>query len=342
MNHKGLISRVYAFCDKHINKGKKFIVDQFKQENVPKTSIYRYICRWEKGISPNRKSGSGRKAAVMNKANIRRLEQQVNNKSGKSTRMLAKKFKCSQSYIVKTLKNKCQMQYRRKIQVPDRSEKQQQQLRPRCRRLMEKFRGKQFILDDESYFTFKHSNKNANVGFYTTDYSTAPEDVKCKKKSKFERKILVWVAISPAGISQPFFQPSRMAINQEVYLNDCIKKRLIPFIKKYHSDDNYVFWPDLASSHYAKSVVSYLTGENITFVDKQDNPPCAPELRPIEQFWSILKGLVYQNGWEAKNEENLKNRIKYCLTKMDLDLVQRMVDSVPKKLDHVRRTGRIN
>ena len=75
-----------------------------------------------------------------------------------------------------------------------------------------------------------------------------------------------------------------------VYKNDCIIKRLIPFINKHHSDGNYVFWPDLASSHYARSVTNYLDEKNIRYVTKFDNPACVPELRPIEDFWSILKG----------------------------------------------------
>uniref|UniRef100_A0A915ITQ1 SNF2 N-terminal domain-containing protein n=1 Tax=Romanomermis culicivorax TaxID=13658 RepID=A0A915ITQ1_ROMCU len=54
--------------------------------------------------------------------------------------------------------------------------------------------------------------------------------------------------------------------------HDCIIKRLIPFIEKYHSDNNYVFWPDLASSH-AKPAVSHLRENGIIFVDKSDNPP---------------------------------------------------------------------
>ena len=46
-------------------------------------------------------------------------------------------------------------------------------------------------------------------------------------------------------------RPSGMAINQEVYLNECIEKRLVPFVQEHYKNGKYVFWPDLASSHYA-------------------------------------------------------------------------------------------
>ena len=69
-----------------------------------------------------------------------------------------------------------------------------------------------------------------------------------------------------------------------MYLKNCIKKRLIPFINAHHSDGNYVFWPDLASSHYVKSVVIYLNEEKVNFIQKFENPQNIPEARPIEDF----------------------------------------------------------
>ena len=38
----------------------------------------------------------------------------------------------------------------------------------------------------------------------------------------------------------------------------CIKKRLFPFIEEHHSDGQYLFLPDLASSHYSKTVKTTL------------------------------------------------------------------------------------
>jgi len=204
---------------------------------------------------------------------------------------------------------------------------------------LRKFRNHKFIIDDESYFTFSNSDKSSNAGLWTRDMNSAPNEVKIKTKQKFEPKLMVWLAISPRGISQPFIVPSGLAVNQKVYLKECVIKRLIPFIQKYHSDGNYVFWPNLASSHYANTVVTHLKEENVIFVEKFDNPPAVPELRPVKNFWSILKGLVYEKNWEAKTGDDLKNRIKYCLKKIDMNLVHRLVSSVPSKLDHVRRHG---
>ncbi|RNA20036.1 glucosylceramidase 4, partial [Brachionus plicatilis] len=72
-----------------------------------------------------------------------------------------------------------------------------------------------------------------------------------------------------------------------------VMRGVLPFIKKQHSDGNCKFWPDLASSHYANTVINYLIDQNIKIVQKFENTANVPKVRPIEDFWSILKGKVY-------------------------------------------------
>ena len=78
-----------------------------------------------------------------------------------------------------------------------------------------------------------------------------------------------------------------------------------------HKNDDIVFWPDLASSHYSRKVQNYLKSKNIEFVPKERNPANVPELRPIEDFWSELERLVYDKNWQAENLDQLKNRIEF-------------------------------
>lgn len=339
MKPSTLLERVYFYCNLHWNKGKKSIVNHFLDEGVAKATIYRMIKKWENGLPPIRAKGSGRKAKIMTKGNIKNLITAINDHASISTRRLAKRFNCDHSYVVKTIKKKTDIRYHNRMTVPYRTEKQKASCRPRCGRILKKFPEHEFILDDESYFTFANTEKNSNVGFWSADVSATSHSVKFKAKKKFEPKLLVWLAVSQRGISAPFIAPSGTAINQHIYLKECIIKRLLPFIEKYHSEGNYVFWPDLASSHYAKIVLNYLKENEVKFVAKEDNPPAVPELRPIENFWSILKGLVYDKGWEAKTLNQLKDRVKYCLRKVDMSMVQSMFLGVRRNLDAVRRHG---
>ena len=54
----------------------------------------------------------------------------------------------------------------------------------------------------------------------------------------------------------------------------------------------------------------------IPFVPKEENPPGLPQLRPIEDFWATHKDLVYEGGWEAKNDKDLIKRINDKLIKI--------------------------
>ena len=67
-----------------------------------------------------------------------------------------------------------------------------------------------------------------------------------------------------------------------MYLNECIRKRLLPFIKHYHKGDNILFWSDLASLHYSKQLHDFLMIKQINSVQRQQNPPNVPQARPIE------------------------------------------------------------
>ena len=55
----------------------------------------------------------------------------------------------------------------------------------------------------------------------------------------------------------------------------------------------------------------------IHHVDKVDKRANLSEVRPIEDFWSILKAKVYKNNCEAKTLHELEVRIKKCLKEVD-------------------------
>ena len=77
--------------------------------------------------------------------------------------------------------------------------------------------------------------------------------------------------------------------------------------KKNHSDGNYIFWPDQAGCHYAEDSLDFLCDNLIHHVNKVDNPANLPEVRPIEDFWSILKAKVYENQEMSKRSGSSYN-----------------------------------
>lgn len=274
----------------------------------------------------------------MTKKGLKRLERLFNNKDGTSQNDASQMFNCTQQYISKSLK-KVGIKPRKKQKSPAYTEEQIMKVKSNCRWMTKNYRDKDFILDDESYFTLSKMQMPGNDIYYTKDPNTAPDNVKYKPKKKFEPKVMLYIAVSSKGVSEPYFKPSGLAINKEIYKNECLAKILIPFIKKYHTNDDYVFWPDKASSHYANATMQFLEDENIPYVPKLRNPTNLPQCRPVEDFFGELSSLVYKKGWKANSIKQLKTRIKKCLKKMDTTGVQRACLKIKTKLRSVADKG---
>jgi hypothetical protein len=76
---------------------------------------------------------------------------------------------------------------------------------------------------------------------------------------------------------------------------------------------------------------NWLEEHRIPFVPRNDNPPNLPQARPIENFWALLSGRVYINGWEAQNEQQLRRRIMQKIREVDLVSVQNLMRNVKRK-----------
>jgi hypothetical protein len=275
----------------------------------------------------------------MTKTNIKHLKTMFNHQDGVSVRQAARKFNCHYSLISRTLRTHTSIRVYKKKKIPMRTEEQLERIRTCCDWLYRNLQGKAVVMDDESYFTLSHGTINGNNKFYSSNVAKTPARVKCRRVAKYEKKLLVWLCFSDKGMAEPYFVPSGLAVNQHIYLEECIKKRLIPFIEEHHLDDQYLFWPDLASAHYANSVISFLNEKSINFVPKAKNPPNVPECRPIEDFWSILKGMVYKNNWKAKTFQELHDKILKCLENIDNNLVKSLFQSTRCRVGKIRENG---
>ena len=100
---------------------------------------------------------------------------------------------------------------------------------------------------------------------------------------------MIWLAISERGHSNIFVKPAGLGINSQVYIDECIRARLVPFINKVHKDGEILFWPELASSHYYTVTRAWYKELGIHVLPKEMTPPNVPQLRPIENFLAILK-----------------------------------------------------
>ena len=84
-----------------------------------------------------------------------------------------------------------------------------------------------------------------------------------------------------------------------------------------------------------------LSDQKIHFVPKDENPPNVPQVRPIGNFGGIFKSKVYDSGWTAKTEHQLKLRIRNSLREFEWTVVQDMMSTINTKIQKTADTSSI-
>ena len=82
-----------------------------------------------------------------------------------------------------------------------------------------------------------------------------------------------------------------------------------------------------------------MTALDLNYITKELNPPNAPQIRPIENYWSALKQKVYENNWSAKNREQLIRKIKLSAKKIDSSTYQNLFVNLKSKMRRAVKNG---
>jgi hypothetical protein len=333
-----LRQRIVQYFLTHQDHGKVATARHFMDEGVPKCSIYRILRNYDCKHTTERSFGSGRPAKIMTATRVKWLKKKMVTANHPSTRAVARTLNCSQQHVSKTIISKCLLHCYKKKKDPRYSEEQSMNVKKACRKLYHISQGMDFVVDDEKYFSLSGSGMPGNAHYYVDKINDSIEPDHVKSKKKFEPKVMLRLAISSAGLSKPYLVPSGIAVNKEIYIRECLQRRLLPFIKSNHAEGTYIFWPDKASSHYAKDTQAFLKNENINFVPREVNPTDLSQCRPIDLFGQLAQA-VYKNGWIADNIDQLRNRIKYCLRTTDFSSVQGRCRHIRQQLCVCYSTG---
>lgn len=248
-----------------------------------------------------------------------------------SVRRIAKKLRISVG-SVQNIKRRNNIKTYRKQKMPKRSAEQENRARDRCRKLdiiLRKQSNRCILMDDETYCKLDTTTLAGPQFFNAIVGEEVPCDMRSIKIDKFGKKVLVWQAICTCGkTSLPYFTTGTM--NGETYRKECIQKRLVALYRDHRIPP--LFWPDLASAHYASATLELMKSYDIKFVKKQDNPPNCPELRPIERYWAIIKRYLWDDGREAQSVNEFKKMWSSASRKVTKKTVKRLMQGVRTKV----------
>lgn len=138
-------------------------------------------------------------------------------------------------------------------------------------------------------------------------------------------------------VSDPYFATG--TVNSKVYLEQCIKKFLIPFIDAYYERSQVLFWPDMARVHYTREVREYLESIGVEMVSWLENAPKVPQARPIERFWALCKAEYARKTLAPKNFTGFKQVWRNVSKKIADTSGKALMKNVRKTLRQIGRDG---
>lgn len=292
--------------------------------------VNRVIKRFKESQTVERKSGTGMYQHASNREMRLKIIRSFKQNPGLSDRDRAKRYGTSKD-TVRKIRIKAGYKSYRVIKHPNRADKQSLVAKKRARLLYDevltKFEGC-IIMDDETYVKCDFKQIPGKKFYVSTIRGNVPNKYKYVLQDKFAKKFLIWQGICSCGLKSKIFVTSS-TMNKEVYMKECLQKRLLPMIQLHTHP--VIFWPDLASCHYAKDTQIWYETNQVEYIPKKWNPPNCPDLRPIEIFWAIVKQKLLKSGGTTTTAEKMRQKWKKHADTVDKELVQRLMSSIKRK-----------
>ncbi len=89
---------------------------------------------------------------------------------------------------------------------------------------------------------------------------------------------------------------------------------------------------DNAPSHAASFTNDYLSQKGIQGKKLMKWPPQSPDLNPIENYWAVLKSILYANGKQYSNNNELWAAVLASFRKIERGLAEKLIKSVDNRL----------
>ncbi len=175
------------------------------------------------------------------------------------------------------------------------------------------------LFSDESKFSFQGPRVWRKIG--------EAQNPCCLKTSvKFPQSVMIWAAMSSAGVG-PLFSES--TVNAAIY-QEILEHFMLPSANKLYGDADFIFQQDLAPAHTAKCTKSWFNDHGVTVLDWPAN---SPDLNPIENLWGIVKRKMRDT--RPNNADELKATVKETWASIPPQQCHKLITSMPRRIEAV-------
>ncbi len=144
---------------------------------------------------------------------------------------------------------------------------------------------------------------------------------------KFPQSVMIWAAISSAGVGPLCFLKS--TVNADIY-QEILEHFMLPSADKLYGDADFIFQQDLAPAHTAKGAKSWFNDHGVTVLDWPAN---STDLNPIENLWDIVKRKMRDT--RPNNADDLKATVKETWASIPPQQCHKLITSMPRQIEAV-------
>ncbi len=148
-----------------------------------------------------------------------------------------------------------------------------------------------------------------------------------KSSVKFPQSVMIWAAMSSAGVGPLCFLKS--TVNAAIY-QEILEHFMLPSADKLYGDADFIFQQDLAPAHTAKGTKSWFNDHGVGVLDWPAN---SPDLNPIENLWVIVKRMMRDT--RPNNADDLKAAIKATWASIPPQQCHKLITSMPRQIEAV-------
>ncbi len=150
----------------------------------------------------------------------------------------------------------------------------------------------------------------------------------CLKTSvKFPQSVMIWAAMSSAGVGPLFFwSPQSTQPSTRKFLEHF----MLPSADKLYGDADFIFQQDLAPAHTVKCTKSWFNDHGVTGLDWPAN---SPDLNPMENLWGIVKRKMRDT--RPNNADDLKAPVKETWASIPPQQCHKLITSMPRRIEAV-------
>lgn len=153
--------------------------------------------------------------------------------------------------------------------------------------------------------------------------------------------VMIWAGIIGDRLVGPVRVPDGVKITSTSYC-DMLKEVLEPWLDDIPLSllQNLIFMHDNAPSHSARSTTVFLDSLGFQGEKLMAWPPCSPDLNPIENFWSLLKGEIYAGGRQYTSKSALWDAVAASARAILPSTIKKLTSSMDSRIiEVIKRHG---